>query len=96
MTADDNTRSNGNDTIGGDCNGTMIELPAVETHPGDHPCFDVGVMVDTEARQGRLDVTISLSGEECEAIFEESGGGHEYPDDVRERVLRALELDGVD
>lgn len=73
---------------------TEFHMTGYEPGVGENPMFDVDVTFNTETRDGMLTVFIGLQQEDCEDLWEHitGGSGHSYPDDVRERVLEALEF----
>lgn len=73
---------------------TEYHMVALEGGCGDDPRFDTDVTIDTKEREGRMVVYLDLTEAECEAVWEQiTGEGHEYPDDARQGVLEAMNLD---
>lgn len=53
--------------------------------------FDVDVTIEADKRSGEVIVRMDLDDAEAAAFWEKmQGDGHQYPEDVRERVLTAM------
>lgn len=76
---------------------TELEATGARSDQNKHPRFDVDFRFDTDNRDGELTVFLGLDTAECEAIWNDlQNGGHEYPDDARERVFEALRFNAPD
>lgn len=83
MTANDDTPSKGQD-----CNGSTFTVESIRADPNSHPHFDAEMTVDRDRKDGHLLVSIGLTKDDCESLWEI--GDAEYADDVKEQVLTAL------